>query len=132
LFEGVGRVINCDVVTDGTTSMSKATGFVEMATVQEARRAIDKLNGKKLAGRVIQVCEFDTGFERVKQRCADLASEMQCPHHFTAAKVEMDGENFADFSMEVITCCEEFRKRVEEALDKLVPHPAAALRRPHR
>jgi hypothetical protein len=102
---------------DGTTSMSKATGFVEMATVQEARRAIDQLNGKKLAGRVIQISEFDTAFERVKRCCAELASEMQRPYHFTNAKVEMDGENFDDFSMEVVTCCEEFRGRVEETLD---------------
>ena len=55
LFEGVGRVINCDVVTDGTTRMSKAIGFVEMATVEEAQRAIDQLNGRELAGRVIRV-----------------------------------------------------------------------------
>ena len=55
LFEGVGRVINCDVVTDGTTRMSKAIGFVEMATEAEALRAIDQLNGKELSGRVIQV-----------------------------------------------------------------------------
>jgi len=60
--------------------------------------------------------------ERVKRSCADLASEMQCPHHFKNAKVEMDGEHFNDSSMEVITCCEEFRRRVEEALDKLVLH----------
>jgi hypothetical protein len=38
LFEGAGRVINGDVVTDGTTHMSKASGFVEMATVQGQRR----------------------------------------------------------------------------------------------
>jgi RNA recognition motif-containing protein len=57
LFEGVGRVVNCDVVTDGTTRMSKAIGFVEMATVQEARKAIELLNGKELAGRVILVSE---------------------------------------------------------------------------
>jgi cold-inducible RNA-binding protein len=55
LFEGAGRVINCDVVTDGTSRMSKAIGFVEMATEQEARRAIVQLNGKELVGRVIQV-----------------------------------------------------------------------------
>jgi RNA recognition motif-containing protein len=55
LFEGVGRVVNCDVVTDGTTRMSKAIGFVEMATEAEALRAIDQLNGKELSGRVIQV-----------------------------------------------------------------------------
>ena len=55
LFEEVGRVVNCDVVTDGTTRMSKAVGFVEMATEEEARSAIEQLNGKELVGRVIQV-----------------------------------------------------------------------------
>lgn len=57
LFEGVGRVINCDVVTDGTTRVSRAIGFVEMATAQEAQKAIVQLNGRELAGRVIQVSE---------------------------------------------------------------------------
>jgi RNA recognition motif-containing protein len=57
LFEGVGRVVTCDVVTDGTTHMSKAIGFVEMATEEEARRAIEQLNGKELVGRVIHVSE---------------------------------------------------------------------------
>jgi RNA recognition motif-containing protein len=55
LFEGVGRVVNCDVVTDGTTRLSKAIGFVEMATEEEARRAIAQLHGIELGGRVIQV-----------------------------------------------------------------------------
>jgi hypothetical protein len=47
---------------------------------------------------------------------------MQCPHHFKNATVEMAGENFNDFTIEVITCCEEFRKHVEDALDELVTH----------
>ncbi len=64
----------------------------------------------------------DTEFERVKQSCADVASQMQCPHHFRNAKLETCGENFDDFSIEVITCCEEFRRRVEEALDRLGKH----------
>jgi cold-inducible RNA-binding protein len=55
LFEEAGRVVNCDVVTNGPTHVSRAIGFVEMATEQEARRAIDQLNGKELAGQVIQV-----------------------------------------------------------------------------
>lgn len=55
LFEGVGRVVNCDVVTDGTTRVSRVIGFVEMETEEEARKAIDRLNGKELAGRVIQI-----------------------------------------------------------------------------
>ena len=122
LFAGVGRVINCEVITDGPTRTSKAIILVEVATAQEVRRAIDQLNGKELDGRVIRVSEFDTEFERVKRSCADVASEMWCPRHFMSAKVEMDGESLDDFSMEVITCCEEFRRRVEQALDKLVPH----------
>ncbi|MGO9245989.1 MAG: hypothetical protein ACLPT4_05525 [Verrucomicrobiia bacterium] len=73
--------------------------------------------------------QFDTEFERVKQSCADLASQMQCPHHFTNAKVEMAGESFDDFSLEVITCCEEFRKHVEEALDALVTHRVSQQRK---
>ncbi len=73
--------------------------------------------------------QFDAEFERVKRSCAGLASQMQCPHHFTNAKVEMAGESFDDFSMEVITCCEEFRKRVEEALDALVTHRVSQQRK---
>jgi RNA recognition motif-containing protein len=57
LFEGVGRVINCDVITDGSTRVSKVIGLVEMETEEEARRAIDHFNGKELAGRVIYVSE---------------------------------------------------------------------------
>jgi RNA recognition motif-containing protein len=55
LFEGVGRVINCDVIADSSTRVSKVIGFVE--TEEEARRAIDQLHGKELAGRVIHVSE---------------------------------------------------------------------------
>ncbi len=66
--------------------------------------------------------DFSTDFERVKRRCADVASQMQCPHHFRNPKLEMWGENFDDFSVEVITCCEEFQRRVEKALDTLLTH----------
>ena len=34
----------------------------------------------------------------------------------------MAGESFEDFSMEVITCCDEFRRRVEDDLDALVTY----------
>jgi hypothetical protein len=47
---------------------------------------------------------------------------MRCPHHHKNAKVEMTGDNFDDFSLEVITCCEEFRTRIAEALDTLVTY----------
>ena len=57
LFEGVGRVINCDVITGGSTHNSKVIGFVEMETEEDARRAVDQLNGKELAGQTIYVSE---------------------------------------------------------------------------
>jgi RNA recognition motif-containing protein len=53
----VGRVINCDVITGGSTHNSKVIGFVEMETEQEARKAIDQFNGKELGGQVIYVSE---------------------------------------------------------------------------
>lgn len=55
LFEGVGRVISCDVVADGSTRSSKVIGFVEMETEEGTRRAVDQFNGKELAGRAIFV-----------------------------------------------------------------------------
>jgi len=66
--------------------------------------------------------QFDTEFERVKRSCVDLASQMRCPRHYKNAKLEMAGDNFDDFSLEVITCCEEFRRCVEEALNALVTY----------
>ena len=57
IFEGVGHVVNCDIVVDGTTRFSKAIGFVEMGSEEDARRAIDQLNGKELSGRMIQVSD---------------------------------------------------------------------------
>ena len=64
--------------------------------------------------------QFNNEFEQVKRSCVDLTSQMRCPHHFKNATVEMAGERFDDFSMDIITCCDEFRKRIEEALDNLV------------
>jgi hypothetical protein len=66
--------------------------------------------------------KFDTEFERVKRSCADLASQTRCPHHHKNAKVEMSGESFNDFSVEVVTCCDEFRRHVERVLDTLMTY----------
>jgi hypothetical protein len=79
--------------------------------------------GNRHAGKEVGLSgQFDAEFDRVKRNCADPASQMQCPHHCKDATVEMTGETFDDFSTEAITCCEEFQRRVEEALDKPVTH----------
>jgi len=41
---------------------------------------------------------------------------MRCARHQRNARVMLDGEDFDDITIEVFTCCDEFRKRVESAL----------------
>ena len=39
-FKKVGKVISAKVITDRLTGLGKGFGFVEMSTVEEAKRAI--------------------------------------------------------------------------------------------
>lgn len=57
LFSTVGTVESASVIFDRETNRSKGFGFVEMATEEEARAAVDQLNGKDLDGRAIIVNE---------------------------------------------------------------------------
>ena len=57
LFEQVGHVTEASIITDRDTGRSKGLGFVEMANDQEARSAIDQLNGTTLENRTITVSE---------------------------------------------------------------------------
>lgn len=41
---------------------------------------------------------------------------MYCPFHHKNARVEIAGETLDDLSVEVFACCEEFAKRVQDAL----------------
>jgi cold-inducible RNA-binding protein len=43
------------VITDKFSGQSRGFGFIEMATAEEAQRAIAELNGKELDGRKITV-----------------------------------------------------------------------------
>jgi len=57
LFSAVGAVDSARVISDRFTGQSKGFGFVEMPNDDEARRAIDELNGKDLEGRQMKVNE---------------------------------------------------------------------------
>lgn len=57
IFSAVGRVIGSKIVMDKFTGQSKGFGFVEMATDDDARNAIEKLNGSKVGRRDIFVNE---------------------------------------------------------------------------
>jgi len=54
-FAQCGTVESASVITDKFSGQSRGFGFVEMATSEEAQRAISELNGKDLDGRKITV-----------------------------------------------------------------------------
>ncbi|MCA9332617.1 RNA-binding protein [Candidatus Saccharibacteria bacterium] len=56
-FGTVGTVVSAKVITDRDSGRSKGFGFVEMSSDEEAKKAIDELNGKELDGRPITVNE---------------------------------------------------------------------------
>ena len=57
LFETVGTVESATIITDRETGRSKGFGFVEMGSEEEAKKAVEELNGKDLAGRALVVNE---------------------------------------------------------------------------
>jgi hypothetical protein len=55
LFNGVGAVQNAEVVTYKHNQRSKGFAFVQMNTVDEAKRAVDELHDKEFLGRKLVV-----------------------------------------------------------------------------
>lgn len=56
-FSQAGAVEKAEVLMDRMTNRSRGFGFVEMATDEEAAKAVEELNGKELDGRKIIVNE---------------------------------------------------------------------------
>ena len=56
-FEAHGEVSSAQVVTDRETGRSRGFGFVEMSSAEEAKAAIEALNGTDLDGRELNVNE---------------------------------------------------------------------------
>lgn len=63
-FASAGNVVSANVIVDRETNRSKGFGFVEMSTEEEAKAAVDQLNGKELDGRPIVVNEARPREER--------------------------------------------------------------------
>lgn len=57
VFSQYGTVQSAKVITDRYTGQSRGFGFVEMATNEEAQKAIAALNGTNLGGRTLVVNE---------------------------------------------------------------------------
>jgi hypothetical protein len=55
LFNGVGHVQNAEVVSYRHNQRSKGFAFVQMQTVEEAKRAVEELHDKEFLGRKLVV-----------------------------------------------------------------------------
>ena len=56
-FSPYGTLESVRIITDKFSGRSKGFGFVEMATEDEAQKALDALNGKDIGGRSLMVSE---------------------------------------------------------------------------
>ena len=56
-FAQAGTVESATIIIDKMTNRSKGFGFVEMATDEEAKKAIETVNGTELDGRTLTVNE---------------------------------------------------------------------------
>jgi RNA recognition motif-containing protein len=57
IFEAYGAVDSAKVISDKFTGRSKGFGFVEMPNDDEAKKAIEELDGSEVSGRSIVVNE---------------------------------------------------------------------------
>ena len=66
LFNGVGHVQNAEVVSYRHNQRSKGFAFVQMQTVEEAKRAVDELHDKEFLGRRLVVSGAKSGEHRAR------------------------------------------------------------------
>jgi RNA recognition motif-containing protein len=71
LFEGYGVVSSAKIITDRETQRSRGFGFVEMSDDNDAKKAIEGLNGADFMGKTLVVNEAkprtegnNNGFQR--------------------------------------------------------------------
>lgn len=55
LFRKFGRVHSCEIVKDEKTGLSKGFGFADMPNLDEAMKAVEGLNGKKVGDSTLRV-----------------------------------------------------------------------------
>lgn len=56
-FAQAGQVVSVKIIIDRMTGRSRGFGFVEMATPEEAQKAIELWHGKEFEGRTLTVNE---------------------------------------------------------------------------
>jgi len=67
LFAAAGAVTSAKVISDKYSGRSRGFGFVEMASAEESKKAIEMFNGKDIEGRALVVNEARPREERPQQ-----------------------------------------------------------------
>lgn len=68
LFAKYGKVLSAKVIYDRITGESRGFGFVSMANDEEAKAAIEALNGHELDGNILEVSEAEPPTRKFKIR----------------------------------------------------------------
>lgn len=75
LFNGVGTVENVEVVSNKHTMKSKGFAFVQMTSVDEAKRAVAELHDKEYMGRKLVV----SGAKAVEEKRSERSRQAEQP-----------------------------------------------------
>jgi cold-inducible RNA-binding protein len=67
VFAAAGSVVSAKVIADKYSGRSRGFGFVEMASEEDAKKAIEMFNGKDVDGRPLVVNEARPREERPQQ-----------------------------------------------------------------
>jgi cold-inducible RNA-binding protein len=54
-FESFGEIASVKLIRDGSTGESRGFGFIEMPSEEQAKAAVDGMNGKELKGNPLRV-----------------------------------------------------------------------------
>jgi len=68
LFEEFGEVVSAKVIRDRFSGESKGFAFVEMSSDEEAKKAIEELNGKEVDGRPLRINEAHPREDRPRRQ----------------------------------------------------------------
>lgn len=78
-FSSAGTVVSANVISDRMSGRSKGFGFVEMGSEEEAKKAVESLNGSDFDGRPMVVNEArpreDRGSVEAPRESAPAAEE---------------------------------------------------------
>lgn len=77
LFRGIGNVLSAEVVTNARTQQSKGFAFVEMGSIDEAKRAVQVLDDQDFMGRKLNISGARSEGPRNAEEDSDSPSETE-------------------------------------------------------